>query len=238
MAENLQNVWDAACEYTAKLCCKQLDGYENPPEDLLKKAKLGFTGGIPVVTSFVLSPKLDLFKEHSGAKLDVGCGENKQPGWIGMDKRRVKGVDIVHDVQNFPWPVPDDSCFQVLLSHLWEHIEPKYRVDLMNELWRIVQNNGQLLLSAPYCMSMGAAQDPTHYPCPNEATFTYFDPDHPLYSIYKPKPWKLTRNSWNANGNIEVILEPRKQTNALGKVIPLMPGEDITTGSLGVKDGN
>ena len=152
----------------------------------------------------------EIFRKKAGAKLDVGCGSNKQKGWIGMDKRRVKGVDIVHDVQVFPWPVPDDSCFQVLLSHLWEHIEPKYRMDLMEELWRIVQKNGQLLISVPYCMSMGAFQDPTHYTCPTEATFTYFDPDHPLYNVYKPSPWFLRRNVWQANGNMEVILEPRK----------------------------
>jgi predicted SAM-dependent methyltransferase len=131
-----------------------------------------------------------LFKKRSGAKLDVGCGENKQPGWIGMDKRKCKGVDIVHDIQVFPWPVPSNSCFQVLMSHVYEHIEPKYRLELMDELWRIIKKNGQLLLSAPYWRSMGANQDPTHYMCPNEVTFTYFDPDKPLYGIYKPKPWK------------------------------------------------
>jgi hypothetical protein len=65
-------------------------------------------------------------------------------------------------------------------------------------------------LSAPYAGSFGASQDPTHYPCPNEATFTYFDPDKALYGIYTPKPWKLLRNAWRVNGNLEVIMEPRK----------------------------
>ena len=154
--------------------------------------------------------KKSLLKKKSGIRLDVGCGSAKQPGFVGMDLRRLPGVDIVHDAQKFPYPIPKNSCLQILLSHLWEHIEPKNRVDLMNELWRIMKPEGQLLISAPYYLSFGAYQDPTHYPCPNEATFTYFCPDQPLYVIYRPKPWKIIRNAYQMTGNMEVILEAIK----------------------------
>lgn len=154
-----------------------------------------------------------LFKTKSGIRLDIGCGDNRQPNFVGMDKRRLKGVDIVWDVQKVPYPIPAGSCFQVLMSHLWEHIEPKNRMKVMDEIWRIIKPGGQLLLAAPYATSIGAFQDPTHYPCPNEATFTYFDPQYPLYGIYKPKPWKLVRNNYQLNGNVEIILEPRKDNN-------------------------
>lgn len=151
-----------------------------------------------------------LFEKSKGIKLDVGCSSNKQRGWVGMDIRKCKGVDIIHDVQEFPWPIPSNSCFTVLMSHLYEHIEPKNRIKLIDEVWRVLKPGGQLLLSAPYATSTGAFQDPTHYPCPNEATFTYFDPQYPLYNVYKPKPWTLVRNNYCMNGNIEVIMEPRK----------------------------
>lgn len=151
-----------------------------------------------------------LFKKKAGIRLDIGCGSNKQPGYVGMDIRKVPGVDIVHDAQKFPYPIPSNVCLQVLLSHLWEHIEPKYRIHLMDEIWRIMKPGGQLLLSSPYYLSFGALQDPTHYGCPNEATFTYFDPSQPMYGIYKPKPWKLVRNNYIMTGNMEVILEAIK----------------------------
>jgi predicted SAM-dependent methyltransferase len=155
-----------------------------------------------------ISPKvLSLLKSKSGIMLDVGCSDHKQPGFVGMDIRPVKGVDIVHDVEELPWPLPDECCNLVLMSHLWEHIEPKYRVRVMDELWRILKPGRQLLISSPYATSVGAFQDPTHYTCPNENTFTYFDPTKPLYQIYKPKPWRLVRNDWVAIGNMEVILE-------------------------------
>ncbi len=159
-----------------------------------------------------------MFSSKSGAFLDIGCGDNKQKNFIGMDKRKLEGVDIVHDAQKIPYPVPTDSCFQVLMSHLWEHIEPKYRIDVIDELWRIIRPGGQLLLAAPYDLSMGATQDPTHYTAPNEATFTYFDPKYPLYQVYKPKPWTLVRNVFQHGGNMNVILEPIKTKGVdLGK---------------------
>ena len=154
-----------------------------------------------------------LFAAAAGVRLDVGCGINKQKGFLGLDQVRHPCVDIVHDVQKFPWPVPSQSCMVILMSHLWEHIEPKYRFEVMDELWRIVRHDGQLLISAPYATSFLAFAHPAHYMCPNEATFQFFDPDYPLWhacSYKKPKPWKIVRNDANLAGCIEIVLEPRK----------------------------
>lgn len=151
-----------------------------------------------------------------GIRLDIGCGEGKKmPHWIGMDIVPNEGVDIVWDVQDIPFPIPDDSCFQILLSHMWEHIEPKFRIKVINELWRIMKHEGQLLISAPYYLSFGAHQDPTHYPCPNESTFFYFDPKYDIWQIYKPKPWKVVRCDYQMNGQLEVIMEAQKDNKYL-----------------------
>ena len=146
-------------------------------------------------------------KQYQGIRLDLGCGDNKQPLFVGMDKRKLDGVDIVHDVQDTPYPLKDESCLCVLMSHLWEHIEPKHRVDVINEVWRIMKPNGELMITSPYALSPGAFQDPTHYTCPNEATFFYFTPKHALYTIYTPKPWKMLTNDWHNTGNIQVVLQ-------------------------------
>jgi predicted SAM-dependent methyltransferase len=151
-----------------------------------------------------------LFKSKAGIKLDLGCGENRQPNFVTMDKRKLPNVDIVHDIQDIPYPIPSNSCLMVLMSHVWEHIEPKYRIDVMNEIWRIMKPDGQLLISAPYAGSFGNWQDPTHYMGPNEATFTYFDPKYPLYRVYKPKKWRLIGNNYGMSGNLEAILEAVK----------------------------
>jgi SAM-dependent methyltransferase len=150
-----------------------------------------------------------LSKNNLGIKLDVGCGSNKQPGYVGMDKRKVEGVDIVHDAEVFPYPLPDGCCSTILLSHLIEHIKPWLMIDLMDELWRLAKVGGQLLISTPYAGSFGYWQDPTHCNGCNEATWTYFDPDYFLYRIYQPKPWRIARNAWWETGNMEIVLEKR-----------------------------
>lgn len=65
-----------------------------------------------------------LFKSKSGIRLDIGCGANKMQGFVGMDYRPLEGVDIVHDVQLFPWPIPTESVQTAIASHMLEHISP------------------------------------------------------------------------------------------------------------------
>ncbi len=62
--------------------------------------------------------------EKQAISLDIGCGPNKQAGFIGMDIRPLDGVDIVHDIEKFPYPLPDECCTLVMASHLMEHINP------------------------------------------------------------------------------------------------------------------
>ena len=66
----------------------------------------------------------ELLREKSGIRLDIGCGGNKNPGFVGLDARPLDGVDIVWDVLKFPWPLPDESVLIATASHLLEHIPP------------------------------------------------------------------------------------------------------------------
>jgi len=171
----------------------------------------------------------ELLAKAMGIKLDVGCGGNKQPGFVGMDMYPREGiVDIVHDIQEFPWPFPDSVCTVILLSHVWEHVEPKYRFRLMDELWRIIRHDGHLFISCPHDGSHLAAAHPQHYMCPNSTTFQFFDPDYHLYSCCDnpdQKPWQLVTNDPNLTGNIEVALRPRKDDE--GVVTPSIPSDSV-----------
>ena len=138
--------------------------------------------------------------------LDVGCGEAKNEGFIGMDKRKLPSVDIVHDAEQFPWPLSDESCAVVVMSHFVEHVKPWLQIDLINECWRVLKMGGVLAINVPHALSFGYLQDPTHC-CPwNEATPTYFIYGEPLYSVYKPLPWIKERLFFNRRGNIELAL--------------------------------
>ena len=155
-----------------------------------------------------------LKKSTLGIKLDIGAGDNPQKGFVTMDIRPRPGIDIVHDVESIPYPLPDECCSTILMSHLVEHICPKRFMGVMDELWRITKPGGQLLISVPYGRSYGFYQDPTHCnPCV-EATWTYFDPKQFLYQIYKPKPWNIERNAWWETGNMEVVLSKMTEKEA------------------------
>jgi SAM-dependent methyltransferase len=153
----------------------------------------------------------ELISENGGINLDIGCGANKQVNFVGMDIRPLDGVDIVHNISEIPWPLPDGCVLRAIMSHVFEHINPADGkvIEVMNEIWRVMKPGGQLAISMPYGWSYGYIQDPTHCNPANEATWQYFDPRFPLYQIYQPKPWIIAVGfpSWQVNGNMEVLLE-------------------------------
>jgi hypothetical protein len=199
-----------------------------------------------------VSPEIQklLDENNLGIKLDIGCGASKQKGFVGMDIRPLPGVDVVHDLERFPWPFPDQSVSFAMSSHVLEHIYPgrpdarlvgllklllakgsitqdevdKYIGEIdpgpvfarfMDEVWRVMKYDGQFVIAMPYGFSQGMLQDPTHVNARNQNTWRYFDPLDPvigngLYRIYEPAPWKRTGVSYNEEGNMEILLEKRR----------------------------
>jgi len=160
-----------------------------------------------------------LKKNNQGIKLDIGCGSSKQVGFVGMDIRKLDGVDIVQDIEEFPWPLPDESVSFAIASHVLEHINPAKGTFLkfMDEMWRIMKKDGQFMIAVPYAGSPGYWQDPTHVNGITEATMFYFDPlartkDGQminLYGVYEVAPWEITHCVFAVNGNLEAGLKKR-----------------------------
>lgn len=137
-------------------------------------------------------PIARLLRARQGVKLDLGCGPHKQgPDWIGVDARALPGVDVVHDLEVFPWPLPDQCAHSVVLSHFWEHIKPWLTLGFMRELHRVCRPEAQVFVSGPYAAGFRYQQDPTHCNPSNEATFCYFDDKHPLWTVYQPPVFHL-----------------------------------------------
>jgi len=151
-------------------------------------------------------------EKHKGIQLDIGCGEIKRPNFVRLDKRKLPGIDIVHDLEKFPYPLADECCLTIVASHIVEHIKPWLMINFMNELWRITMPEGKLAISTPYAGSAGYWQDPTHCNGCTEVTWAYFDLEAKLYAVYKPKPWRIADGFpvWQVNGNMEVVLEKKK----------------------------
>jgi SAM-dependent methyltransferase len=159
----------------------------------------------------------DLLKKRKTSYVDIGCGAAKQgKQWFGIDYRKLPGVDLVQDLESFPWALPSNSFDIAISSHVVEHISPAHGVFIswMNEAWRILNPGGQFIIGAPYATSVGMLRDPTHCNFVNEETWSYFDPydqffNGNLYHIYSPLPWEIKINTWHSTGNIEVVLVKR-----------------------------
>lgn len=158
----------------------------------------------------------ELLKQNSGIRLDIGCGANRQPGFVGLDIRPLDNVDIVHDIEVFPWPLPDECVVMAMASHLVEHLNPSHFgiINFFNEVWRVMRVGGQFAIVTPHGLSQGFRQDPTHTKAWDEASFCYFDPLDPshLWNIYQPKPWRIKYLNWSPSANIEAILIKRHLT--------------------------
>jgi hypothetical protein len=131
--------------------------------------------------------KYNLLKSKAGIRLDLGCGQKKQgPEWVGVDYRQLPGVDIVHDLEVFPWPLPSNCANTVAITHVIEHIKPWLFMQFMAEVHRVCQPETQVFISGPYGIGFHYVQDPTHCNPINEATYFYWDDKSVLWNVYKP----------------------------------------------------
>ena len=108
-------------------------------------------------------------------KIYFGCGRHRMNGFIGVDIAKMDTVDVVHDMNVFPYPFEDDSAEEILLIDILEHLPDTVRV--IEEVWRICRNGAVVKINVPYYNSLGASQDPTHIRFFTEHTFDYFTED-------------------------------------------------------------
>ena len=92
--------------------------------------------------------------------LDVGCGNNKTPGCTGIDIIPLEQVDIVHNLDSFPWPITDSEFDSVITNHYLEHC--KDIVKTLEELHRIVKPGGEIIIRVPHYASDNFHTDLTH----------------------------------------------------------------------------
>ena len=111
-------------------------------------------------------------------KLNLGCGGNIKRGYVNLDKVKLPGVDVVHDLDKFPYPFKNNEFDEILCNHVLEHVSDIEKA--MRELYRILKPNGRLMIIVPYFNSQAAWTDPTHKKAFGYFSFDYFvkNPDY------------------------------------------------------------
>lgn len=114
--------------------------------------------------------------------LDLGCGNRKRPGAVGIDFNSRTAADVVHDLNVFPYPLTTASFDEIYLDNVLEHLDEPIRV--MEEVYRICRPGGLVKVIVPYFRSPWASIDPTHKHAFTVNSFAYFDPDELICQRY------------------------------------------------------
>ena len=97
-------------------------------------------------------------------KLNLGSGSKILEGYTNVDKYDYYKPDIVHDLENFPYPFEDNSIDEILLSHVLEHIgqSPDIFLKIIKELYRICHDDSLIKIIVPHPRHDDFISDPTH----------------------------------------------------------------------------
>ena len=110
------------------------------------------------------------------SELLIGCGNSRRKKltlgeftWTDLttiDHDPNCGADIIHDLDETPWPVEDNSFDEIhayeVLEHLGQQGDYKAFFSHFGEIWRILKPGGKLFATCPSYKSMWAWGDPSH----------------------------------------------------------------------------
>jgi ubiquinone/menaquinone biosynthesis C-methylase UbiE len=120
------------------------------------------------------------FQEYSA--IDLGCGRHKHEGALGVDIVETNDVDIVIDLNQYPWDLPDNSFSTVYCKDTLEHLDRPLR--FLEEVYRISADDAIVHIKTPHFTNNNAWVDPTHKRPFSAFTFQDYITDEGEYSYY------------------------------------------------------
>ena len=182
---------------------------------------------------------MDIIDEQDQMEiLDLGCGPNsKRPGSIGLDMRAAPHVDVVHDLNVYPYPFEDGEFDEVEMSHVIEHVDRPLL--MLNEVHRITREGGIVRIITPHYTSQLSYGDLEHFHHLGYITFLTLARTG-LFGIKRHKLWftdiyRMLGVGWWANRwprrwekywafifpalYVEVFLEVRKSGDGLRDLV-------------------
>ena len=114
--------------------------------------------------------------------LDVGCGINKFPGAIGIDRNLDTRADVIADFDNFGFPFRDESFREIRAIHVIEHVADVMRT--LEEFYRMAGPGARVVIVTPHYTDFSSFCDPTHRWHLNSFSLRYFGEEHGGFGYY------------------------------------------------------
>lgn len=106
-------------------------------------------------------------------KINLGSGGRPREGYVNVDiAPEAPGVDVVHNLDVYPWPFESDSADEIYMSNCLEHLTDKNVA--MKEIHRILRPGGTANIIVPHFTWQIAYADPTHKHFFAYHTFFYY----------------------------------------------------------------
>jgi len=103
-------------------------------------------------------------------KINLGSGREYKKGWVNVDFNIHCKPDIIHNLDDFPYPFKNNEFNKIRISHVFEHLDKPIKV--LEELYRISKNKCQINIRVPYDKHpWGAWGELTHKRPFNSRTF-------------------------------------------------------------------
>ncbi len=140
---------------------------------------------MPAVVGELAEAQIASREPQSGQQLpvlDVGCGINKYPGAIGIDRNLNTAADVIADLNQDFLPFQDSSFREVRAIHVIEHVWDVIRT--LEDFYRLLAPGGRAVIVTPHYTDFSSFCDPTHRWHLNSFSLRYFGEDHGGYEYY------------------------------------------------------
>jgi hypothetical protein len=134
----------------------------------------------PKITNRPPAPDMVAPKSEK-VKINLGAGEDQEPGWVNVDMIDLPGIDVVHNLIHFPYPFEDNSADEIKAVDVIEHL-PTYIGDdhgvikFLEECHRILKPGAEVFIQTPGWKADFLWIDPTHVRGFDIQSMDFFDP--------------------------------------------------------------
>jgi ubiquinone/menaquinone biosynthesis C-methylase UbiE len=134
--------------------------------------------------------------------LDIGCGSSKVSGAIGIDFNADLSADVVHDLNQYPYPFKNNEFDIIYIKETL--ILLNNPVDVMEEVYRVSKKGAKIIIVQPYFRSVWGHVDPWIKTFATVHSFAFFDPDDPICQRYQSSKARFSTDKILFNEGLDV----------------------------------